>query len=59
MTSFCAFDSIIQLMIFMIVFVIRFLGLVHTDDRYALLDIARQLNLDTQLGDKINVSISL
>ena len=31
-------------------------GMVHTDDRYALLEIARQLNLASQLEDKISVS---
>lgn len=31
-------------------------GLVHTDDRKALLEIARQLNLASQLEEKINVS---
>ena len=32
-------------------------GLVHTDDRLALLAIARQLDVEKELGDKISVSV--
>ncbi len=35
---------------------VYYTGMVHTDDRYALLEIARQLNLASQLEDKISVS---
>ena len=32
-------------------------GLVHTDDRQALLAIARQLDVESELGERISVSV--
>ncbi len=36
-----------------------YIGLIHTDDRCALIEVARQLNAASQLEEMINVSLHL
>ena len=41
----------------MTVLLLSCVGLVHTDDRLTLLDIARQLDVEEELGDRVSVNL--